>query len=1408
MKKQKNIKEILISLLIAATFILASTSVVWAGESGASDVQDVVKNIGEITPLGFNDATAIDLDEVETPSGPVELLEISQSPLQVCEVWISDINLLPAMPVDCYDLAIDLSKCAIGGGPCLIDCEVKAFLDIFRMDPIPNEKIICTDFEDVAEIYNNWDSVDDTTDSTSGPGGIDTFTWTDKRSHSPSHSFRCTQFDDHYLGNQLDYLTTSFENIEGYEEIEIQFWQWCEGELVDGGGAGDILEDYGYVECSLDGGPWTDWGEYYWDTEGEWELISLNITGVTTVSTIDVRFVWTTGPTIQNEGWYIDDVCFYGRKSPYEYHVFQTHTVGPVLIDDDTVSYTFPSEWCPEAGTYIVRVWLLDETGGECEVLNTQADPFIFDVEIGDVMDVAVIYNDYLGTSPFALDDDLLVDAQVTNEGTLDAINLPVTFSIKEQIITTHLDDFVEGDPAYDPYSDDAFTDGIWRAIDFDAPDRHGVWHIDDFDFVSPTQSWFCADGTDHYPAGMSDHMAMYWDPAGIDIADHVDDLSFDVTGMINYRLNSGDRLFSFCVIGSTWISFGWTSEFGIHPMYGDDTGGWQPFSMYDIYEDAYGVGGFFGKAEIYLAGYGDGTWDSFKGIGFMLDSAGRTGTVGEPGGSWSGVMLDNIQVKSVVAGEEIYKEILIIPELKAATPSDPADIEDLEFEWADMPTGNFVEEKSVPDDDDNDDNAMGAAFSVITDITCADPTEIESYDLTEDLVSNWHITTSGYNQYLWCGDETTGVYGASWDDVVLLAPGKDPSLDMSGLSVINLEFEDYGEIEGAPYDTGWFEINPHVSDPGYQWYQYDTTILADSFETGAPGWSQTFGVGGGAWMYWPYGTNPYGIEPLGSGAIFTGTEGNSFGGLIFDCEIFTPPMNLPGTSYDLSYETCYIAAGALAEQGIIAVYSGGTTPGDLEFVYDDYASWIPPGYYIQGTDGFNFDPSTFADPTQVYVGWYTGLFPSTGSLETFSIDDVSVFNTAEKTGYGFYPWTHRNFQLFPDNFINPYTGDTFTNEIGATFTDDMGFRFRFQSDSDYQYRGWLMDDIHLYGSDIFEEDPCDNMDNFLPDTIRAGDYWFEDIGYGGWTCQDTIAGLIPNDVNNPLVWDTSVPQAFYAELHFEHDYDLELNEDFCYLEFSTDGGSSWTAPIRYSGVGGGLVTIDMTAFIGENVLIRWRIDSDEATPSNYYSVKDMCITGMIDTVAPVTSGTLSGTMIHGWYSSPVTFAATATDDVSGVAAIYYSIDGGSTLTYSAPITISTNGEHYIEYWAVDNVGNEEVHHTTPTFKIDTGSAPSVAITAPGDGLYLFGNKLLSLSGKTIIIGGFTVEATASDSDSGVYRVTFALDGTTFGESTTAPYSAYCGEKHTGAGTISVTAEDFTGNTASASLSVTYFKFL
>jgi hypothetical protein len=871
--------------------------------------------------------------------------------------------------------------------------------------------------------------------------------------------------------------------------------------------------------------------------------------------------------------------------------------------------------------------------------------------------------------------DDLLVEGDVTNYGTIDAIDVPFTMSIKEQITTVHLMDYVEGtyyDPEeYDPYADEVFEDpeGLWQANDFGS--YGGAWHINkDFDFVSPTHTWICADGSNHYPAGLQDCLMLDFDAVGAHPQDYEDAIKFDLEGMVNYRFGATPDAFCGMIrVASTWITLSGSFQSGNSP-------GWIDWSFSDhismymnpgrpnLVAVCAWIGGIFGSGIEDITGIGV----QISGGTFGLD------TVGGAGGAWSGVQFDNLKLYSTVTGAEVYKTVIILPEIKAETITDPADIISLDYYdgliWEDMPTGDYVEEKFVPldvvdvDDPINDDNDNSAPvylkdFKVITDITCVDEVEVEHMDLTTCDSDWWHITSSGYNQYAWCGDEATGVYASGWNEAMMLVSDDNSAHDTCEASMdwsadafaVQIDFDSYEDFEGFPFDPGYIEINPHVSEPGSHWY----TLAWNPYPWNAPPWFMGFpGFG----FYWPF--------------------------------------------------------------------------------------------------------------------WFTWSFP----LVPMDFEDFVT--------------------------LNPYLMD----EPGG-FTDDMGLRFRFISDGSWEYRGWLIDNLALTGAvdDIYEINPCDDMDRLIATGICGGDYWYEDTVFGGWTCQDQLALYVPNDLNNPLVWSTSVPQATSAELTFYHDYDLELGGDYVYLEFSTDGGSSWIAPVAFSGIGSGIKTVDMSAFTGENILIRWRMITNDNTPSDHYSVKDMCITGQVDTVPPTTTGTLSGTVIHGWYSSPVTFTATATDDVSGVDEIYYKIDGGSTLTYSAPITISTNGEHYIEYWAVDNVGNEEIHHITPNFKIDTGSAPSVSITAPTPGLYLFGNQLLSMS-KVFIIGGFTVQATASDADSGVYKVEFQLDGTTFGESTTAPYGAYCGLKHTGAGTITVIAEDFTGSTAQDTLAITYFKFL
>jgi hypothetical protein len=268
------------------------------------------------------------------------------------------------------------------------------------------------------------------------------------------------------------------------------------------------------------------------------------------------------------------------------------------------------------------------------------------------------------------------------------------------------------------------------------------------------------------------------------------------------------------------------------------------------------------------------------------------------------------------------------------------------------------------------------------------------------------------------------------------------------------------------------------------------------------------------------------------------------------------------------------------------------------------------------------------------------------------------------------------------------------------------------------------------------------------------------------------------------------------------------------YLEISIDGGDTWHILDVFTGSSDGDVTdtYDITPWAGNDILIRFRVEgNDDSAGDRWWCINDAYIAGKTDENAPVSSATMSGTMKEsGWYTTGVKVTITATDVGAGMGEIHYILDGSETVVSgdTAEFTVSGNGEHNIEFWAVDSMGNEETpHNTIPTFRIDMGSAPSVQITAPEPGLYLFGNKLLSAS-KVIIIGAFTVEATASDAESGIYRVQFFLDGDLISEDTELPFSAYVASKHMGAGTIKVVAEDFAQNTAEDTLDITYYKFL
>lgn len=108
-----------------------------------------------------------------------------------------------------------------------------------------------------------------------------------------------------------------------------------------------------------------------------------------------------------------------------------------------------------------------------------------------------------------------------------------------------------------------------------------------------------------------------------------------------------------------------------------------------------------------------------------------------------------------------------------------------------------------------------------------------------------------------------------------------------------------------------------------------------------------------------------------------------------------------------------------------------------------------------------------------------------------------------------------------------------------------------------------------------------------------------------------------------------------------------------------------------------------------------------------------------VDQTPPTTSINIAG----GDYSMPKTVILTANDNKDSNPTIYYSINGGSTISISKTVSISLNqGIHSISYRAKDNKGNYEAMKTA-IFKIDL-TTPSVSGNL-GEGYYVINSTLI-----------------------------------------------------------------------------------
>ncbi len=203
----------------------------------------------------------------------------------------------------------------------------------------------------------------------------------------------------------------------------------------------------------------------------------------------------------------------------------------------------------------------------------------------------------------------------------------------------------------------------------------------------------------------------------------------------------------------------------------------------------------------------------------------------------------------------------------------------------------------------------------------------------------------------------------------------------------------------------------------------------------------------------------------------------------------------------------------------------------------------------------------------------------------------------------------------------------------------------------------------------------------------------------------------------------------------------------------------------------------------GQYTVEYWAVDATKGSiePTHTASFQ-------LDNTAPASSAAIAGTLVRGWYNTPVTVTLSASDGAGvGVDHIGYVIDPpGLFLLYGSPFVISTDSSaHSVLASAADKLTNTEPLAQKTSFAIDR-TPPTLTISDASDGTFHY-------SQDELVNGLFTngsmlqIAYASSDTLSGMWQM--RIDGTPIGFTGTTALSVPAGVS-----THSLVAEDVAGN--------------
>jgi len=257
-------------------------------------------------------------------------------------------------------------------------------------------------------------------------------------------------------------------------------------------------------------------------------------------------------------------------------------------------------------------------------------------------------------------------------------------------------------------------------------------------------------------------------------------------------------------------------------------------------------------------------------------------------------------------------------------------------------------------------------------------------------------------------------------------------------------------------------------------------------------------------------------------------------------------------------------------------------------------------------------------------------------------------------------------------------------------------------------------------------------------------------------------------------------------------------------VTLSGSDGLSGLDLIIYKVDTGSWVEYDQPFSLGDGMHRLWAYAIDKA--GNRFGSDDPLMVN-VDTGSPVTSCQLIGEGTQTDFYQSVEVFLSSSDLGSGVESIFYSLDGGLLMEYVDRVVVSDVGDHVIEFFAVDLLGNEELVQSR-SFSVHPVNF-MLSLEQPRNFLYLFNVELFGL-GRPVVIGPVDV-AVDVECFAGVCAdinyVEFLVDGVVLETCSVEPFMFRLDEPFMGGHEISAVAFASDGSSVSVGVDAQLFIF-